>query len=228
MNEVHNEHQQYIDINIQLIDSEIMRRQAEHAAEISLQLGRVAMDYSRVERVPRYDTESRESDVEHSFMLQLVAVELAETFFPDLDSGLVAKFSGVHDLPELLSGDVPTFHTTEEMLHKKDQAEQLAIKALESILPPRTYSLLLRYEKQEEPEARLVRFIDKLLPIIVDIHGPGLMVLKEDYNVETLAEYLDADEKQVDRCKSMFPEKNFALIHEVRSVLSNIFARDFK
>ena len=228
MSEVQNTHQQNIDMDLQLVDTEIMRRQAEHAAEISLQLGRVAMDYSRVERVPRYDTESRESDVEHSFMLQLVAVELAETYFPELDSGLVARFSGVHDLPELLSGDVPTFHTNKEMLRKKDLAEQMAVKNLEMILPPHTYALLLRYEKQKEPEARLVRFIDKLLPIIVDIHGPGLMVLKEDYNVETLAEYLDADEKQADRCKSMFPEEDFALIHEVRTVLSNMFAKDFK
>lgn len=214
-------------MDLQLVDAEINRRQAEHAAEISLKLGKVAMDFARVERKPRYDTESRESDVEHSFMLQLVAVELAETYYPGLDSGLVSKYSAVHDLPELLSGDVATFHTDDAMLAKKEKDEQAAIEKLATILPPHTYSLLLRYEEQVEPEARLVRFVDKLLPLVVDIHGPGLMVLKEDYNVETLAEYLVADEKQGNRCKSMFPEEYFELIHDTRAVLSKMFASEF-
>lgn len=214
-------------MDLRLVDLEIERREAEHAAGISLQLGKVAMDFARVARVPRYDTESRESDVEHSYMVQLIAVELAETYFPSLDSGLIAKFCGVHDLPELLSGDVPTFHVTTEMLHKKEQDEQEAIDKLKDILPPHTYSLLLRYEEQVEPEARLVRFVDKLAPLVVDIHGPGLMVLKEDYNVETLAEYLAADKKQSDRYSEMFPEKHFELIHNARNVLSKKFASEF-
>lgn len=227
MSEIVNHDLHLFDIDVQSIDTEIRRREVEAATETVLSIGKVAMDFASVERAPRYDTESRESDVEHSFMLLLVAIELAERYFPELDSGLVAKFSGVHDFPELLSGDVPTFHVTEQMLKQKDENEAAATAELKNILPPHLYSLLIRYEAQKEPEARLVRFTDKLLPLIVDIHGPGLKVMEEDYDVRTLADYLDADQKQAQRCKTMFGEDYFTLLHDVRAALSEMFAEKF-
>ena len=210
-----------------MVDNELEQRELERATETVLALGKVAMDFAGVERVPRYDPETRESDVEHSFMLQLVAVELAETHFPGLDSGLVAKFSGVHDLPEVISGDVATFHVDKAMLAQKSKDEEAAIIQLEHILPPNTYSLLLRYEEQVEPEARFVRFVDKILPLIVDINGPGLQVMREDYAVETLAEYLVADAKQRERCKELFTEDHFEFLHKLRAMLSGTFASEF-
>jgi hypothetical protein len=50
---------------------------ADGAANIALSLGKVAMEFARVRRVPRYGDGERESDVEHSYMLALIAPELA-------------------------------------------------------------------------------------------------------------------------------------------------------
>lgn len=215
------------ELNMDKVNEELQARELARATETILTLGKVAMDFARVERVPRYDTESRESDVEHSFMLQLVAVELAEAHYPGLDSGLVAKFSTVHDLPELLVGDVATFDISEEELRQKAEREATAMEKLADILPPHTYSLLERYEEQTEPEARFVRFIDKLLPLVVDIHGPGLKVMNEDYSVYTLTEYLTADKKQATRYEQFFPEDSFNLLHILRQELSRQFATEF-
>lgn len=215
------------ELNMDKVNEELQARELARATETILTLGKVAMDFARVERVPRYDTESRESDVEHSFMLQLVAVELAEAHYPGLDSGLVAKFSTVHDLPELIVGDVPTFDISEEDLRRKAKQEATAMEKLADILPPHTYSLLERYEEQTEPEARFVRFIDKLLPLVVDIHGPGIKVMHEDYSVHTLTEYLAADKKQADRCDQLFPDLPFRMLHLLRSRLSEQFATEF-
>lgn len=215
------------ELNIDEVDSELSKREADRATEAALVLGKVAMDFSRVERKPRYDSESRESDVEHSYMLQLVSVELAEAHLPGLDNGLVAKFCGVHDLPELIVGDVPTFDISSEELSQKAQSEAAALETLEQQLPPHTFSLLARYEEQTEPEARFVRFVDKLLPLIVDIHGPGMQVMTEDYDTHDLASYNKADAKQRQRCEDLFDEPEFQILHKMRAILSKKFSQEF-
>jgi len=92
---------------------------AEEAAQIVYDLGSMAMRFARVERVPRYDEHSRENDAEHSFMLALVAPELAATYYSELDVGLVAQFSTVHDLIELETADVATLLSTTVHLQPK-------------------------------------------------------------------------------------------------------------
>ena len=173
-------------------------------------LSKVAMQFSRVERAPRYQDSRRESDVEHSYMLALVAPELAELLELPLDPGLVSQFAIVHDLIELKTNDVPTFLLTEEQLHHKEEMERAALEDLLDELPPHTAGLLLRYERQAEPEARFVRFVDKLLPLIVDILGDGKRVLQEDYGIhdtESLHEAHEAVHERLDKkFGSEFPQ----------------------
>ncbi len=199
----------------------------EIPASVAMEAGQTAMDMSGVYRVPRYDEIRRENNAEHSFMLQLTATEMAAQYFPDLDIGLVAQFSAVHDLPELITGDVPTFHLDETAQFAKSQQDQQATHVLCQKLPSYTAHLLAEYEKQEGLEARFVRFIDKLLPVIVDILGPGPKVMNEDYNVYTV-EQLDAAEQAMrERYQKMFPDDEFVGLHAVRSHLSKMFSNVF-
>lgn len=196
---------------------------AENAAGTMLTLGQFAMDFARVQRVPRYDEKSRESDAEHSFMLALVAPEIAAQFYPELNNGLISQFAIVHDLIELETGDVATFALDAAGHAAKEQAEHNALEYLARKLPWHTAQLLLRYEEQVEPEARFVRDIEKNLPILVDILGPGKKVMAEDYDIHTVEELDKTELAMSARLQKMFPEPSHDFLHAIRSVLAQQF-----
>ena len=162
-------------------------------------------------RAPRYPDGHRENDAEHSFHLSLSAVELAADFYPELDVGLVAQFSTVHDLPEVYAGDVRTFKITDEQRQQKKLAEAAAMKRLVKELPPYTVQLLKRYEKQVEPEARFVRFVDKLLPAIINISSGDANSFRSDYNMMSLEELNQMRAMHLQQLEAMFPD--FPAVH---------------
>ena len=195
-------------------------------ASMALELGSIAMRFARVERVPRYDEKTRESDVEHSFMLALVANELAYSIYPNkLDRGLIMEYAIVHDLIELKTGDVATFQLDTEALEQKEATEHAALESLLAELPPRTRDMLYNYEQQADKEARFVRAVDKLLPIIVDILGAGRKVMSEDYNVHTDSDLADAHDVLRKRMSERFGE--FPQIVSDHSLLCELFEIDF-
>lgn len=194
----------------------------------SLQLADVAIRFSQIKRVPRYEADSRESDVEHSFMLGLIAQEIADRFYPELDAGLIARFSLVHDLLELETGDIPTFSITSESLAKKADSEKKALDKLINELPHATGLLLQIYEEQTIPEARFVRMVDKLMPLLVDILGPGSQVMHEDYSTHTKSQLISAEKALRERFQTMFPDKFLQPLHLARSGLAAIFENNFR
>lgn len=179
-------------------------RTSESIAQTSIILGRVAMQFARVERAPRYQDSRRESDVEHSYMLALVAPELAEALELPFDAGLLSQFAIVHDLIELKTDDIPTLLLNEDQLHQKEMLEQAALEELLNELPPHTAHLLERYESQQEPEARFVRFVDKLLPLVVDILGDGKRVLQDEYGIFSTEELHEAHATLYERLHKKF------------------------
>jgi 5'-deoxynucleotidase YfbR-like HD superfamily hydrolase len=195
-------------------------------ASIALELGSIAMRFARVERVPRYDEKTRESDVEHSYMLALVASELAHSLYPnELNSGKIMEYAIVHDLIELKTGDVATFQLDEETLLQKEATEHAALESLLAELPPHTRDLLYNYEQQADKEARFVRAVDKLLPIVVDILGSGHKVMREDYNVHQPSDLTQAHDGLQTRMADRFSE--FPQIVEDHSLLCELFEIDF-
>ena len=154
------------------------------SASTALELGALAVKFAHVERVPRYGEQRRENDAEHSFMLALVATELARELYPSsMNPGLISQYAIVHDLIEIKTGDVATMILSEDELMTKEATEHAALEQLLEQLPPYTRNLLYDYELQEDLEARFVRAVDKLLPVIVDIVGPGRQVMSEDYGI---------------------------------------------
>lgn len=201
---------------------------AQMIEEDSRVLADVAMRFARVSRVPRYDEVSRENNAEHSFMLSLVATELAKQYFPDLNPGLVSQFATVHDLVELKTGDLATFSVSDQQLQSKAEMEHLAVEELCRELPPYTGHLLRIYEEQSVPESRFVRFVDKLLPVIVDILGPGSKVMHEDYETFTHEQLEKAENILRQRFEVMFPEPEFSPLHIARNSLAKKFTEVFR
>jgi len=178
----------------------------ESLARTVLKLGSYAVQMTEVDRVPRLPSGERENNAEHSYMLSLIAPALAYELYPHLDRGLIAQFANVHDLVEIKTGDVPTFAASAEELAQKAIREETAANELAANLDPYTADLLMRYEAQQETEARFVRMVDKLLPLTLDILGPGERVMHEDYDVANPWQLHGNHQKLQERFSSMFPE----------------------
>jgi putative hydrolase of HD superfamily len=192
------------------------------AHDYLLELGKITVKFAEVERAPRYPSGNRENDLEHSFHLAISAVELAADFYPELDIGLVAQFSLVHDLPESEVGDTWTFGISDEARAKKEHAEKKASEKLSKELPPYTAELLRRYEEQIEPEARFVRLVDKLTPAIINIMAGDANTFIEDHGIPSYEKMRENHEARASRLRDMFPEFDF--VHMVRELISKTSA----
>ena len=185
----------------------------KNAHDYLLKIGEVVVEFSRVTRAPRFPDGARETDVEHSFHLALSATELAATYFPELDAGLIAQFSLVHDLPEMYTGDVWTFGISDEDRAKKEAAERKATEKLLKELPPYLAKLLERYESQREPEAVFVRFIDKFLPAVVNFWSKEACTFLDDYDGHDRTLLHERTQQWLADLKAKFPDYPF--LHDV-------------
>lgn len=168
-------------------------------------LGEFSAELARVYRVPRYTDGIRENDVEHSYSLALVARFLAEKLYPELNPDLVASFCLIHDAPERYVNDTPTLGISDQDRAKKEAAEVTAMQRLLVELPESHANLLERYEKQEEPEAKLVRFVDKLMPLVSNIVGDGRRSIGW-YGIESYEQLHQLDSEARQRLSNQFPE----------------------
>lgn len=141
---------------------------------------------------------------EHSFMLAKVAVELARSLYPDdLNPARVALMAICHDDPEAYVGDTPTYNITSQGLAEKAarEAEGVAqlVREYESIAPGYVSDIQC-YESQMDPEARFVRVVDKMMPLLTHLANDGVALQKkftresyirhwEDKQTRLLAEY---------------------------------------
>lgn len=202
-------------------------RATERMSAVCLSLADLCMRYAGVERIPRYNERHRENDAEHSLMVAVLSVELAHELRPELDKGLLAQYSNVHDFVEIAVGDTPTYHLNEQQLLDKHALEQAALETLLDTLPPYTAQLLLQYEQQASPEARFVRAVDKLAPLLVDILGPGKMVMREDYSITTATQLLQNKQRLDDSMIRRFGEDTPEIV-TIYQHLGDLFVREYQ
>jgi putative hydrolase of HD superfamily len=106
--------------------------------------------------------ESCESVAEHTFGVAVLAMTLADMYFPDLNREKVLQMALIHDLGEVYAGDiVPEDRISSE---KKYQLEKESVsRILEKILPGQKYlSLWKEFETGESLESQFIRQVDKL------------------------------------------------------------------
>ncbi len=145
----------------------------EDASELShmaLQMAAISGRLALEDRTMVNHSSGRAENVaEHSNMLALVAPILAENYYPDLNANLVSRFATLHDAVEAYVGDTPTQDIDDAGQTSKEDREK---KGLEQLLLdyqniPTFVKLITLYEEQEVPEARFVRVVDKLMPILM-------------------------------------------------------------
>jgi len=194
------------------------KKLTKQAHDFLLAIGKLNVRFANVDRAPRYPNGDRENDIEHSFHLALSAAELAADYYPKLDTGLVTQFSLVHDLPESYIGDTWTFAINDSDRNKKELTEKKATEKLLKELPPHIAQLLKRYEKQTEPEARFVRYVDKLMPTVINSLASEASTFIQDHGVTDTEMLNIVLETHASRHQTMFPEYPF--VHMVNDLLS--------
>lgn len=132
------------------------------------ELQQLIADFAKVERMPELaNNKKRENDVEHSFGLALTCWYLLPKIAPELNLEKVLQYALAHDLVELHAGD--TFVFDHVNAASKDQREEQAITQLEKDWPdfPDLATFAKGYMDKLDEEARFVKAVDKLLPVIM-------------------------------------------------------------
>jgi len=103
-----------------------------------------------------------ESVAEHSFCVTLLALFLADAYFPELNLQKVICMALLHDLGEIHAGDFTPLHKVEPL--EKQHLERQSVQQVLSKLPSSSTYLALweEYEAGISPEAQFVRQIDRL------------------------------------------------------------------
>lgn len=181
-------------------------------------LGRVALALGRVPRITYHPDGIRpESDTDHTVMLGLLASALAERCAPQLDLGLIAQYALVHDLIEVYAGDTPTLRApTDAEKADKKQRELRARRRLAAEFAglPWMTCMIDAYERQDSPEARWVKAIDKLAPKIAHLLNGGATIREQGLTRQQVADRYAAQAGEVAAYTSDFP-----ILAELREVL---------
>jgi 5'-deoxynucleotidase YfbR-like HD superfamily hydrolase len=133
----------------------------------------------------RFTPERWENDAEHSWSIALVACALAPHVDPRLDVGKICEFATVHDLVEVYAGDTSNFADADKIA-TKEQREAEAFKKLQNRFAkfPWVAETIEEYETQASSEARFVKSVDKIVPLLFDIVEEGLFYQEHKITLE--------------------------------------------
>jgi putative hydrolase of HD superfamily len=155
-----------------------------------LELGRLSLAFGRVDRITYHeDGVTPESDTDHTVMLGLVACAFAARHLPNLDLGRIAQYALVHDLVEVYAGDTPTLRISTAERASKQERERAALERIGREFGgrlPWVAETIRRYEARQDPEARYVKALDKLLPKITHLLNGGVTLQQQAMGREEL------------------------------------------
>jgi putative hydrolase of HD superfamily len=141
----------------------------------------------RVERRTRIIGNSRyENSAEHSWHFAMAALSLKPFAPAGVDITRVVKMALLHDIVEIDAGDVMVYDLAQR--EAISQEEALAAQRLFSILPEPQASEFLQlwreYESADSDDARFAGAIDRVLPVLQNLHNEGKSWLENAISLE--------------------------------------------
>ena len=117
--------------------------------------------------------ERYENSAEHSWQISLLALVLAKFANEPVNVEKVVKMLLVHDIGEIDADDVFFFETTKRTEAKTK--EVAGVKRVLALLPSeigeQLFDLWDEFENGETPEAKYVRAIDRVMPMLQNIYN---------------------------------------------------------
>lgn len=131
-------------------------------------------------------TQRQENSAEHSWHFAVAAMSLAPYAQKDVDIQKVIRMALLHDIVEIDAGDVMVYDlAAREAVHAQ---EVMAADRLFGMLPAplnqQFRDLWNEYEAGETPEARFALTLDRVLPIIMNLHNQGQSWVENNIRLE--------------------------------------------
>jgi putative hydrolase of HD superfamily len=121
---------------------------------------------------PLADNQRRERVAEHSWHLAAAAILLLDYVETDIDLGRAVLLAVVHDVVEMYVGDTFAFGDTSDQFSREHQAMDRLVEASGSPGVRRLVEFWREYEDQRSDEAKFVKGLDALLPIMQNYSNP--------------------------------------------------------
>lgn len=138
------------------------------------ELQQMIADFAKIKRVPHLaDNEQPENDVEHSFGLAVTCWFLQPKIAPQLDLLKILQHALAHDIVELHAGDTYVFDTERSATKETREREALDIVAADWPDFPELASFAQGYMDKTDEEAKFVKAVDKILPVLMIEIGRG-------------------------------------------------------
>ncbi|SLM61812.1 MULTISPECIES: HD domain-containing protein [Dickeya] len=120
-------------------------------------------------------TDRQEDSAEHSWHFAVAVMSLTPYAAPDIDITRVLKMALIHDIVEIDAGDVLVYDLkAREAIQQQEQAAAIRIFGL---LPQPQHDQFLalwhEYEAGETAEARFALMIDRVMPVLMNLHNGG-------------------------------------------------------
>lgn len=120
-------------------------------------------------------TERHEDSAEHSWHFAVAAMSLAPYAGEGVDIQRVIQMALVHDIVEIDAGDVIVYDLQARAAVQAQEAA--AAQRIFGLLPEpqrsRFHQLWLEYEAGETPSARFALMIDRVMPVLMNLHNGG-------------------------------------------------------
>lgn len=128
------------------------------------------------------DSSRRENSAEHSWHVAMMAAVLTEYAVEPVDLTRVLKMLLIHDVVEIDAGDTFAYDETNRATQSEREhgaAERLfALLPIEQALELR--SLWEEFEEKKTPEAKYANALDRLQPLLQNVHSGGSSWIKHD------------------------------------------------
>lgn len=122
-----------------------------------------------------FDQSRRENSAEHSWHVAMLANVLTEYADEPVDVDRVTKMLLVHDIVEIDAGDKMVYDTAARA--QNAAKETAAAERIFGLLPPDQTTLLgdlwREFEAGKSPEARFAKTLDRLMPLLHNLHTGG-------------------------------------------------------
>ena len=155
-------------------------------------------DIERADYWPSAGSQRRETNIEHSYALAMVAWHIADRLQLDLNHEKILKYALVHDMPEAYAGDTPLF-ADPYVKAVQDEREAAAIRKLSSDFPKSNMlQVLTDYYDQQDDEARFVRAIDNIVALLVHITSDKTQFVDNKISPKDIEQILPKWREQTD------------------------------
>ncbi|WOA54444.1 HD domain-containing protein [Dickeya solani] len=120
-------------------------------------------------------TDRQEDSAEHSWHFAVAVMSLAPYADDDIDITRVLKMALIHDIVEIDAGDVLVYDLkAREAIQEQEQAAAVRIFGLlPSSQRDQFLTLWHEYEAGDTAEARFALMIDRVMPVLMNLHNGG-------------------------------------------------------